>query len=288
MRPHVTLCSLIVLLGASRVLADSCVGGSSVAAANQHYKVDGQGDRDSRKWSYVLTDLRTGEKRTGPLPKIDWHAHLYFFLSQDSRRFAVLDASAGHHRANRFMIHTADGELLVSLGVDDILAKEEQTEVQHSVSHMSWLKYDRELRSYGTYVSVENAVSLTTMAGREVTISLVDGKVIEASFRPRQFKGKSIQTQTFEKARIDVGMTKQEVLAQISLSRTQYEPLKSGNDPQLYVQQPPDETIESDHWFLTCPSRNSHLLGGGSGIMLRLTFTKGRVSAIEQLPWPGA
>ena len=112
----------------------------------------------------------------------------------------------------------------------------------------------------------------------------------EPAVRPTrlQAEGETIQSQKFGKARITVGMTKQEVLMQIELSRAQYTPLKSEADSQLYVSQPSEETIRSDSWSLMCPSRNSHLLGGGSGIMLRLTFTNEKVSAIEQLPWLGA
>ena len=173
------LCVFIFVLGASRGLADKCVGASSVAATNQQYRVDGQVDRDTNKWTYVLTDVKTGEKRTGPLPKIEWHAHLYFFLSQDGKRFAVLDASAGHHLTNRFMIYTSEGKLIASLGVHDILTKDEQTKVQQSISHIHWLKHDPESRSYGKHLPNHSAVSLTTIADREVVISLADGKLIK-------------------------------------------------------------------------------------------------------------
>ena len=171
--------SLLVLLTSQRVVADSCVGTSSVPATNQQFKVDGQVDRNSKKWSYVLTDLKTGEKRTGHLTKIKWHAHLHFFLSQDGKRFAVLDASAGHRFTDRFMIYTSEGKLIASFGIDDILTKEEQSEVQRSKSHIHWLKYDPKSRSYGKYLPNDNAVSLTTLTGREVLISLSDGKRIK-------------------------------------------------------------------------------------------------------------
>lgn len=179
MKFHYILCLLVVLLAASRVLADSCMGPSSVPATNQHYKVDGQVDAESKRWNYVLTDVKTGEKRTGPLPRIKWHAHLYFFLSQDGRRFAVLDASADHHLADRFMIYNSEGKLIASLGVHDILTKDEQTNVQHSVSHIHWLKHDPVSKSYGKYSADQNTVSLMTLAGREVVISLTDGTLIK-------------------------------------------------------------------------------------------------------------
>jgi hypothetical protein len=155
------------------------VGTSSVPATNQHYKVYGQVDVDSKKWNYVLTDIKMGDKRIGPLP-IDWtHAHLYFFLSQDGKRFAVLDVSAGHRLYNRFMIYDSEGKLIASLGVHDLLTKDEQTNVTHSKSHIHWLKDYPKLNSYGKYSSDQNTVSLTTLTGREVVISLSDGKLIK-------------------------------------------------------------------------------------------------------------
>jgi hypothetical protein len=91
----------------------------------------------------------------------------------------VLDASAGHHLTNRFMIYSSEGKLIASLGVHDILTKDEQTEVQRSISHIQWLEYDPKSRSYGDYLSDENAVSLTTKADRKVAISLTDGRLIQ-------------------------------------------------------------------------------------------------------------
>lgn len=187
MKKRYMLCLLLLHLAALRVLADSCVGASSVPATNQHYKVDGQVDAESKKWNYVLTDVKTGEKRTGTLSRIQLHAHLYFFLSQDSKRFAVLDASAGHHLKDRFMIHDSDAKLIASLGVDDILDKEERANVQQTVSHIHWLKYDPASNSYGMYLPEENAVSLNTLRDRAVVISLTDGKLLkkgEPSARP--------------------------------------------------------------------------------------------------------
>ena len=186
MKVRIMLCSLFVLLAASRVLADFCMVTSSVGATNQHYRVDGQFDREGQKWSYVFTDLKTNEKRTGPLPRIGSHAHLYFFLSQDGKRFAVLDSGADTHLDNRFMVFTAEGKLISSLGINDILTKDEQAELRHTMSHMSWIgavcQYDSDMKivaeSFGRYLPNENAVGLMTLSEREVLISLTDGKVI--------------------------------------------------------------------------------------------------------------
>jgi len=89
----------------------------------------------------------------------------------------------------------------------------------------------------------------------------------------------------FGKARIALGMEKEDVLEQIRLSRSQYTPLSSVDSAELFVKQPSDETVESDTWMLTCPTRNSRFLGGGSGIILDVRFSKGKVVGIKELPW---
>jgi len=89
----------------------------------------------------------------------------------------------------------------------------------------------------------------------------------------------------FGRARIAIGMTKEEVLEQIRLSREQYEPLGNEDSTELYVRQPSDDMIRSDTWNLTCPTRNSHVLGGGSGIMLGVKFRDGKVVRLTRGPW---
>ena len=101
-------------------------------------------------------------------------------------------------------------------------------------------------------------------------------------------RDKPIREQAFGRARIAVGMSKEEVLEQIELSRRQYRPLRDEDSTERYVGQPSDETVRSDEWLLACPTRNSHVLGGGSGIILRLDFRDGKVARIERLPWLGA
>jgi hypothetical protein len=80
-------------------------------------------------------------------------------------------------------------------------------------------------------------------------------------------------------------MSKDEVLEQIRLSRSQYEPLKDENSTELFIGGLSEGTTESDTWVLTCPTRNSHVLGGGSGIILKLRFLNDRVVSITELPW---
>lgn len=96
--------------------ADSCIGPSSRAATNEQFSVDGRFDRTEKKWSYVFTNLKTGEQRVGALAPIEAHAHLEFFLGRDGASFAVLDEHAGHRLTDRFLLYSSDGKLIASLG----------------------------------------------------------------------------------------------------------------------------------------------------------------------------
>ena len=89
----------------------------------------------------------------------------------------------------------------------------------------------------------------------------------------------------FGKARIAVGMTREQVLEQIRLSRSQYKPLQDEYRADLYIAYPPDEMVRSDTWNLTCPTRNSYVLGGGSGMMLSVQFRNGKVVRLVRGPW---
>jgi len=195
---------LLTTLGTSRLQADKCLFTTAEAASNANYKIEGKADMEKRSWSYVLTNLKTNEKQTGPLPLIELHAHLYFFISQDSKHFAVLNGSADHHLSNRFMIYKADGKLVSSLGVRDILKPHEEKMIERTVSHMYWLARVEELTAdeetalretgkiptlapnthyYGKYNPDTNTVSLRTLAGRIVVISLDRSKVVRGRKR---------------------------------------------------------------------------------------------------------
>ena len=83
--------AVLVLLTASYASADTCLYTSSIPAENQNFKINGLFDKKSKKWSYVLTDLKAGKKRTGPLLNMPHHAHLEFYISKDGKHFAVLN-----------------------------------------------------------------------------------------------------------------------------------------------------------------------------------------------------
>ena len=76
------------------------------------------------------------------------------------------------------MIYTLSGRLVASLGVQDLLTKDEQGKIVRSISHIYWLKRDPATGSYGNYLAEENAVSLTTLGDRKVLISLADGRLV--------------------------------------------------------------------------------------------------------------
>lgn len=106
-----------------------------------------------------------------------------------------------------------------------------------------------------------------------------------ANARSEGLQGKTRERVEFGRAHLAVGMSKDEVLEQIRLSRSQYEPLKDENSTELFIGGLSEGTTESDTWVLTCPTRNSHVLGGGSGIILKLRFLNDRVVSITELPW---
>ena len=81
----------LVLLTTSHVSADTCVYTSSSPAENQNFKINGLFDKKTKKWSDVLTDVKAGKKRTGPLLNMPHHAHLEFYISKDGKHFAVLN-----------------------------------------------------------------------------------------------------------------------------------------------------------------------------------------------------
>ena len=195
---------LLTTLGTSALQADKCRYTTAEAASNANYKIEGKADIEKRSWSYVLTNLKTKKQQTGPLPLIELHAHLYFFISHDSNHFAVLNGSADHHLTNRFMVYKTDGTLVSSLGIQDILKPNEEKMIERTVSHIHWLNRVQELTAeeetalretgksptlppnchyYGKYNPATNTVSLRTLAGRVVAISLDHGKVVRGRKR---------------------------------------------------------------------------------------------------------
>ncbi len=79
MRTNLIRGIIMVLVGVAffvvpgRARGDSCVGASSVAGMNDKWKVDGAFDKKGKAWSYVLTNRKTGEKRSGLLSLANIH-----------------------------------------------------------------------------------------------------------------------------------------------------------------------------------------------------------------------
>ena len=200
----VLIALLLTTLGTSRLQADKCYYTTAEPAANENHRIEGTADNEKGSWSYVLTNLKTKQQQTGPLPLIELHAHLSFFISHDSNHFAVLNGSADHHLTNRFMVYKADGTLVSSLGIQDILKANEVKMIERTVSHIYWLNRFEELTAeeetalretgktpilppnthyYGKYNPATNTVSLRTLSGRIVAISLDHGKVVRGRKR---------------------------------------------------------------------------------------------------------
>ena len=200
----VLIALLLTTLGTSRLQADKCYYTTADPAANENHRIEGKADKEKGSWSYVLTNLKTKQQQTGPLPLIELHAHLSFFISHDSKHFAVLNGSADHHLTNRFMVYKADGTLVSSLGIQDILKANEVKMIERTVSHIYWLNRVEELTAeeetalretgktpilppnthyYGKYNPATNTVSLRTLSGRIVAISLDHGKVVRGRKR---------------------------------------------------------------------------------------------------------
>jgi hypothetical protein len=170
---------MIVLALGKSAYADKCTYQSTDPATNAEWKADCRFDPEHEQWGYILTNMKTGELRTGQVPNVEKHAHLSLFLGSEAKTFAVLDASAGSRLNDRLMVFAADGTILASLGVADILTEEELAKDLKSMSHINWLKYQPELKSYGKVDLKKNALELTTYSGRRVMISLADGKPVK-------------------------------------------------------------------------------------------------------------
>jgi hypothetical protein len=129
------------------------------------------------RWRYTLFDKKTGEPvRTKPLQGIHQHAHLELHVGDDGG-FAVLDPTAEHRSIDRLLVYDAAGVLRASLGIRDILTAREQAGVQRSESHIRWLAHPPKTRTYAQVLPDRRGVRLTTLAGRQVLVSLADGSI---------------------------------------------------------------------------------------------------------------
>ncbi|WP_309711910.1 hypothetical protein [Armatimonas sp.] len=162
---------------------DSCVFAKNALTSNTRFILEIQLEEDRSKdplkafWSYTLTERISGKKYQGRIPQLEYHAHPTVYLSEDGKRFAILDPIADHRDKDRFIVFTQDGKQIISLGINDILNMEEQSKVTSSISHIRWLSLNE--NTIGLFSKADNTVTLTTMLGRKVAISLTNGKIVK-------------------------------------------------------------------------------------------------------------
>ena len=176
-RPARCIAVLAVAAGlvASPAFADSCERGPDPVAENDAWRVTAT--FHAGRWRYTLFDKKTGEPvRTKPLQGIHQHAHLELHVGDDGG-FAVLDPNAEHRSIDRLLVYDAAGVLRASLGIRDILTAREQAGVQRSESHIRWLAHPPKTRTYAQVLPDRRGVRLTTLAGRQVLVSLADGSI---------------------------------------------------------------------------------------------------------------
>ena len=178
MKAFIVGISLLTVLAAPSAFADSCPGDSSVGSTNGDWEANCAQDAKTSVWHYVLTNVKTGAKRTGPLLEIDTHVHLRVFVTQDGKRFAVLNETggnslAGNLHSKRLLIYESNGNLVTSLGTKEILTEDELRGVRTSYSHIHWMKEGTAKNLAG-----EDAIVLETLSGRRVVVSLADAKVV--------------------------------------------------------------------------------------------------------------
>ena len=155
--------------------ADQCLRSPDPVAENDAWRVTAT--FQAGRWRYTLFDKKTGEPvRTKPLQGIEKHAHLELHVGDDGG-FAVLDPDAEHRSIDRLLVYDAAGVLRASLGIRDILTAREQAGVQRSVSHIHWLAGPPKTRTYAQVLPDRRGVRLTTLAGRQVLVSLADGSI---------------------------------------------------------------------------------------------------------------
>lgn len=195
MKLRLALVTSALLATLPAAFADSCFPTTRVLTANDRFALEAKmdsklafqrpspGTPPQNYWSYTLTEKATGKTQTGNIPQLASHAHPHLFLSGDGAQFAVLDDHAETRYENRVLIFLTNGKLIASLGVTDILNKDELSSVRRSVNHLTWLGFDpttwdRETRTYDIYSKMNNTITLTTPSMRKVAISLTSGKLV--------------------------------------------------------------------------------------------------------------
>lgn len=124
-------------------------------------------------WKFTWQD--TVEKRTisGAVEELRGHVHPTVFVSSSGHRFAIFNGDGGHQYENRLLIYGADGKLVKSFGLNDLLNARELDRVSETTSHIQWLN------SWGKLTDDGRAIDFETMAGRPFRISLDHASVVD-------------------------------------------------------------------------------------------------------------
>ncbi len=133
----VTIASL-ASVGAT-TLPDRCRPSTNATgtAEDGKFYVELKFDETKRKWLFESA-VDGKQVATGEIGELQWHAHPSVLVSPQGDRFVVFDPSATRRHNDRVIIYSMQGEKLKSLGVDDLLTKEEMKSVRQSVSHLWW------------------------------------------------------------------------------------------------------------------------------------------------------
>jgi hypothetical protein len=173
--------SLVLMKGLS--LADTCMRSSleEGISTDGRFHVVVELDRNpfanQTPWQFEWNDQKTGQMFRGNIDQIDIHAHLTVLVADDGTRFAIADLSAGHRYHDRILLFQSDGRLIRSLGIADVLLFHERGDINHTVSHTSWVGYDEERKSSIWMSDDGRGIQLLTKSNTEAMISWDDGSV---------------------------------------------------------------------------------------------------------------
>ncbi len=177
-RTLLQLLVLCLLTISNNANADKCRGQTAFKAKNKCFKVGAEYNNGKMNWTYFIKERKTGKVKKGTIPHIESHAHLFFYLSKRSKRFMIIDLNAGHRLNNRVLIFDMQGNLIVSLGVSDILNEKEVENIVHTVSHIQWVINRFGVAGPGKYDSNTDSICIHSYAERNICIRMQDGKVI--------------------------------------------------------------------------------------------------------------
>lgn len=148
--------------------ADDCGGTSleSVADPKATHKVSLSFNRKTKRWDATI--VTSAGARSVTLDGPNDHAHLVLAVVRGADRFALVEAAAGHERADRVRVYDTTGKLRRAISMDDILTKAEQKQLTASISHLQWLA-----KSPGVTLGTDGtSIGLQVIGGRTAPLDL--------------------------------------------------------------------------------------------------------------------